>query len=289
MNDRQSSYQTQQNQPDSAVKKSKNNYFLSGLFTGILLCVISGILFRYSAYSLGKYIFFQKNYTLSEHVFEILNFKDTDVFLQACQAGKKYELAEEFDEFGTLYLKDAYYAANSLDLSDLPYEEMSHIHQMFRPCNLRYNRYDEKSCIHKISIYEEKLPHSEPFIGMSELRIHDTRLGQAYSITDEHYRQNGGKRCWSRVYNFGSSDVITHKVKCADGVVESVEELPQPIKRPSATPRYTYNPHSLHTPIPQDDPYNVYEYENEEDFYDEHYDDFLDYYDAEDYYNEHHY
>lgn len=35
------------------------------------------------------------------------------------------------------------------------------------------------------------------------------------------------------------------------------------------------------------DPYNAKDYSNEEDFYDDHYDDFFDYYDAEDYYNEH--
>lgn len=36
------------------------------------------------------------------------------------------------------------------------------------------------------------------------------------------------------------------------------------------------------------DPYNAKDYRNEEDFYDDHYDDFFDYYDAEKYYREHH-
>ena len=36
------------------------------------------------------------------------------------------------------------------------------------------------------------------------------------------------------------------------------------------------------------DPYNAKDYRNEEDFYDDHYDDFFDYYDAENYYREHH-
>ena len=44
------------------------------------------------------------------------------------------------------------------------------------------------------------------------------------------------------------------------------------------TKRYTEN----------DDPYNAKDYGNEEDFYEDHYDDFFDYYDAEDYYMEHH-
>ena len=37
----------------------------------------------------------------------------------------------------------------------------------------------------------------------------------------------------------------------------------------------------------KNDPYNTKDYSNEEDFYDDHYDDFFDYYDAEDYYNRH--
>ncbi len=36
------------------------------------------------------------------------------------------------------------------------------------------------------------------------------------------------------------------------------------------------------------DPYDVNDYANEEDFYDDHYDDFFDYYEAEDYFREHH-
>jgi len=35
------------------------------------------------------------------------------------------------------------------------------------------------------------------------------------------------------------------------------------------------------------DPYDAKDYSNEDDFYDDHYDDFFDYYDAEDYYNRH--
>ena len=79
------------------------------------------------------------------------------------------------------------------------------------------------------------------------------------------------------------------------------EEFPNNTPRPPGTPRTT--PTSTPTPRPTatpytrprstprvsgDDPYNVNDYTSEEDFYDDHYDDFFDYYDAEDYYNEHH-
>lgn len=49
---------------------------------------------------------------------------------------------------------------------------------------------------------------------------------------------------------------------------------------------YSFTPYK--SPIKNnDDPYNAKDYSNEEDFYDDHYEDFFDYYDAEDYYREH--
>ena len=41
------------------------------------------------------------------------------------------------------------------------------------------------------------------------------------------------------------------------------------------------------TPKKKTDPYDVYDYTNPEDFYVDHYDDFLDYYAAEEYWEDH--
>ncbi len=46
--------------------------------------------------------------------------------------------------------------------------------------------------------------------------------------------------------------------------------------------------HNTEMIIQDDDPYDVNDYSDEEEFYYDHYDDFYDYYDAYDYYNEHH-
>ena len=51
------------------------------------------------------------------------------------------------------------------------------------------------------------------------------------------------------------------------------------------TPSKSYK--SSNSKNTKSDPYNAKDYSNEEDFYDDHYDDFFDYYDAEDYYNRH--
>ena len=80
---------------------------------------------------------------------------------------------------------------------------------------------------------------------------------------------------------------------------QTYEAFPNNTPRPPGTPRTTPTPTPLPTATPytrprstprasDDDPYNVNDYTSEEDFYDDHYDDFFDYYDAENYYNEHH-
>ena len=44
---------------------------------------------------------------------------------------------------------------------------------------------------------------------------------------------------------------------------------------------------STTTAKPKDDPYDVYDYYDPEDFYYDHWDDFFDYYDAENYFYDH--
>ncbi len=75
-----------------------------------------------------------------------------------------------------------------------------------------------------------------------------------------------------------------------DSYVEKQEKEQAKVKKyyrtPSTTKSYTWK--SKATPKKDDDPYNVNDYSNEEDFYDDNYDSFFDYYEAEDYYKEHH-
>ena len=56
----------------------------------------------------------------------------------------------------------------------------------------------------------------------------------------------------------------------------------------TTTKHYTTKPRTTKHYTEKDDPYNAKDYGNEDDFYEDHYDDFFDYYDAEDYYREHH-
>ncbi|MGN1421164.1 MAG: hypothetical protein ACI4XC_06595 [Eubacterium sp.] len=58
--------------------------------------------------------------------------------------------------------------------------------------------------------------------------------------------------------------------------------------RYTTTKHYTTKPQTTKHYTKKDDPYNAKDYGNEDDFYEDHYDDFFDYYDAEDYYREHH-
>lgn len=58
-----------------------------------------------------------------------------------------------------------------------------------------------------------------------------------------------------------------------------------PIPSPSATPQPVWTPTSTGRTRNEDE-YNASDYSNPDDFYEDHYDDFYDYYDAEDYWYE---
>ena len=71
---------------------------------------------------------------------------------------------------------------------------------------------------------------------------------------------------------------VIYTVRCVDG---DGRETWDDRDSPASFPSYHVSPPS------DDDPYDAASYSNEEDFYDDHYDDFFDYYDAEQYWRDH--
>jgi hypothetical protein len=108
-----------------------------------------------------------------------------------------------------------------------------------------------------------------PYVGMSKDLINHTKLGKPY---DHEIDKVSITRI--DIYYFLSSDGKTkYKVKCKKGKVISV--VASSVKKSSSGSSN------------KSDPYNASDYNNEEDFYYDHYDDFIDYEEAEDYYNKH--
>lgn len=133
-----------------------------------------------------------------------------------------------------------------------------------------------------------------PYEGLDEDYINSTLIGTADRHTDKYIQPTkshpGYYKDYYSWYADNGKDVVLI-VECKNGVVTRVSKyytglywtedgLPNfgaQKPKPSKTP----------TPPKKEDPYNVYDYTDPEDFYYDNYDDFWDYEDAEDYFNEH--
>ena len=126
-----------------------------------------------------------------------------------------------------------------------------------------------------------------PYVGLSEDRLKDTVLEQS-----DYYKKEIVSRTEnSTVYQYSLFGTLCYKVVCADGVVtEVVDYIHESTTRKSnSSSGYSSSSSSSGTTrryYYEDDPYDVGEYADAEEFYYWHEDDFADYEDAEDYYND---
>lgn len=129
-----------------------------------------------------------------------------------------------------------------------------------------------------------------PYEGMLESDINSTKLGRATEIEKcrDFYKLKESHRYTEYVWKQNNKTIFKATVwywdykndRAVSGYVSDVCDW-----RESATTKYHYTTKKHHSTT---DPYNAKDYDDEEDFYEDHYDDFFDYYDAEDYYREHH-
>ena len=116
---------------------------------------------------------------------------------------------------------------------------------------------------------------------MSESEIKNTSLGAPSSNVRHNSEMIKGERYIANLYDFKSGNKTIFTARCVKGRVTEVWDH-------RSDPVVPYTPKKNTKSKSDDDPYDVNDYSNAEDFYYDHYDDFFDYYDAEDYYNEHH-
>ncbi len=135
--------------------------------------------------------------------------------------------------------------------------------------------------------YYAKLKTKIPYEGMSESDINKTIMGNYHEIdTDSKY----GKTKYYWKTNSGEIMLI---VTCKDRKVTSVSRYgwgyfwTEDIK-PIWNGTNPYKNKKSSSTKKKEDPYNVNDYSDPEDFYYDNYDDFWEYEEAEDYYNEHH-
>lgn len=121
--------------------------------------------------------------------------------------------------------------------------------------------------------YEVELPVNDSF------RVDDINCTYYYDGTNLKEKfDNDRENVFERVSDDSStSHTTTSYYNCATAY-----------SRYTTTKHYTTKPRTTKRYTENYDPYNAKDYGNEDDFYEDHYDDFFDYYEAEDYYMEHH-
>ena len=143
---------------------------------------------------------------------------------------------------------------------------------------------------------KKRLKNSIPYVGMSESYINYTLMGNYHD--KEHVVVGKGKRTEWRKNEYrwkNSSGKTILYVECRDGSVTDVTKYwENKYWTADGRPIYSgtrsgYSSYSTgKKKVYNGDSYNVHDYYDAEDFYEDYYDDFYDYEEAEDYYNEHH-
>lgn len=197
-----------------------------------------------------------------------------------------YALAqlEYNDENKSMYTVNDYLELIPTDYSGELCEEIKIFKENFKPQYDEFLAEQKRQSEVKMKIEREKeaeiLRNSVPYVGMSESQINSTSLGKYANVWHNTEIIKGSTRATANIYEFKKGNATIFQVRCLQGKVIKVWDYrddPRVVDR--STPKKKSK---------KEDPYNVNDYSSEEDFYDDHYDDFWDYEDAEDYYREHH-
>ena len=276
----------------------------------IKICIIMAIIIVFGAISTFWYIDYKKTEEAYTQAIEHIKNSEFDLAITKLNIANKEELDKDdfyyecmYDKSSTSYYKDsAYLYAYSLIMNE--YNTSKSMNYIDRYLDIIPDNYN-KTLSNEINAFKEKfgkeydeylleqerkrqieedkkIRSSVPFVGMSESRINDTILGTNYEIVHNSEWEKG-ERIRANVYRFKKGNAIIFVARCLKGRVDSVSDYrDDPWVLPNTSSSYSKKKSY------DDDPYDVNEYNDPEDFYYDNYDDFWDYEDAEDYYNEYH-
>ena len=215
------------------------------------------------------------SYEMAEEIFKEIedkHYRDTSAYLLLCEAHKDYNAG---------YIPSAHYALDKANFHYLSKEQKKEVNDFSSKLKTEYDAYIKRKSESETKAYHDRIAYGVPYVGMSESQINNTSLGAPSSNVRHNYECINGQQYLANLYDFkqGGSTVFT--ARCVRGKVTEVWDNRN-------KPASSYTPKKKVKQKQSDDPYDVNDYSNEEDFYYDHYDDFFDYYDAEDYYNEHH-
>lgn len=175
-------------------------------------------------------------------------------------------------------------------------EEIRTFKENFKPQYDEYLAEKEREAEKQEQEYITSLKNKIPFEGMREEYINSTAVGNAYKHESKYVKRRGSKPGYTLDKYYWRSDNNKDTVlfvECRDGKVTEVTKYYESTYwTPDGMPKFWATRPARTTKkkssTPKEDPYNVNDYNDPEDFYDDNYDDFWDYDEAEDYYNSYH-
>lgn len=199
-------------------------------------------------------------------------YRDTAAYILLCEAHSDYDRGD---------ISSAYYDMKSAHFSHLSSKQEKSVNDFAAILKDEYDVYLKEKSEADAKAYRDRITYGVPYVGMLESEIMNTSLGAPSSNVRHNRAGINGEQYWANIYDFKSGNKTIFTARCVQGRVTEVWD-------DRNTTTVPYIPKKSTTQKADDDPYDVNDYSNEEDFYYDHYDDFFDYYDAEDYYNEHH-
>lgn len=175
-------------------------------------------------------------------------------------------------------------------------EEIKTFKGNFKPQHDEYLAEKEREAKKQEQEYIASLKNKIPFEGMREEYINSTAVGKAYKHEGKYVKGRGSKPGYALDKYYWRSDNNKDTVlfvECRDGKVTEVTKYYESTYwTPDGMPKFwatrPVRTTKKNSSTPKEDPYNVNDYNDPEDFYDDNYDDFWDYEEAEDYYNSYH-
>lgn len=262
---------------DCHEQKRKRRIIFVCIFVAVIVgfITVSAVSFANlsSKYSKAVSLFTSGSYEEAKELFEEIaekKYMDTEAYISFCEAHIYYDKGN---------ISSAHYCMEKMKLY-YPSEELSKAVEDFKATlEADYEVYLKEQAEARKKAYSERIANGVPYVGMLESEIKRTSLGFPSSNVQHNYERIDGKQYTTNIYTFKKGNATVFTARCARGVVIDVCDYRSKPIEPYTTKKKTNK---------EKDTYNVNDYASEEDFYDDHYDDFFDYYDAENYYNEHH-
>ena len=199
------------------------------------------------------------------------DFRDTRAYIALCRARIAYRNGN---------INAAYHDLKNVRLYGASGEQLEALKAFEETLDAEYEIYKKEKVIADKRAYRDRITNGVPYVGMPESEIRNTSLGAPSGNVRHNTEMKNGQPHDANIYDFKNGNATIFTARCVDGYVINVWDHRD-------NPVVPYRPEKS-TKSYDDDPFNVHDYIHPDDFYYDHYDDFIDYEDAEDYYNEHH-